>query len=256
MGEHLCATTCRIPKRHLPDCTDEQCRGCLPALAADGLMLCRYHAERIGADALEAAALDPDLALALTGQGEPGVRGDHGGLSLNDQAAEARTMLRAILSGWCRLIAEERGITLPGAWRWMLQPLPDGVEGPLVTFRRFHVSESIEALARYVVHHGQWLAAHPAAADCSAELRDLLRQCRAAAYPSGTRIVPVGLCPVVDDDGMPCDGKLRAMIRPGESLLPSAVGCDVDEAHRWAASEWRALGRTMGQRVVAVGGVA
>lgn len=238
MTEHLCATACRIPKRHLPDCTDDACRGCLPALAADGMELCRYHCDRIGADALEAAKLDGDLALALTGQGEPGVRGDHGGLSLNDQAAEARTMLRAILSGWCRLIAEERGIELPG-------------------FRRggeWVITDSVEAMGRYVAHHAQWLAAHPAAADASAELRDLLRQCRAAAYPSGTRVIDIGLCPVVDNDQMPCGGKLRAMIRPGESMLPSAVGCDQDEAHRWGASEWRALGRTMGQRVVAVGG--
>lgn len=225
MTELLCAAPrCRIPGRHGEDCADPDCRGCLKARAADGLRLCLHCADRIAVDAVKAASMDPALALALTPQGEPGRRGDHGGITLSDAALDARTMLRAVLTSWCRMVAEERGISLP-------------------------VTDTPMALGAYIATHARWLAAHPAAGECADEMADLARQTHAAAYPSGTRVIPVGPCPAMVDE-QPCAGQIRALLRTDASLLPSAVACDTVPEHMWTPDQWRALGRHMAQRVV------
>lgn len=216
---------CRIPRRHDDDCPDQQaCGGCLKARAADGLRLCLHCGDRIAVDAVKAASMDPALALALTPQGEPGRRGDHGGITLSDAALDARTMLRAVLTSWCRMVSEERGISLPA-------------------------SDAPMALGAYIATHARWLAAHPAAGECADEMADLARQTHAAAYPSGTRIIHIGACPATVDD-QPCAGQIRALLRTDASLLPSAVACDTVEEHAWSPDQWRALGRHMSQRVV------
>lgn len=245
----LCASPrCRIPGRHTDACaTETTCRGCAPARAADGLQLCPRCTSGIGRDAQRAAALDPDLALALIGQAEPGSRGDHGGISLADAAVEARTLIRAVLSSWCRLIAEERGIRLPGVWTY--DRLPTGVHGPLRPVWR--VNDSLPGMAAYIATHATWLAAHPAAAEAADEMANLASRAFGAAYPSGTRIIPIGACPAVDHDQMPCVGQIRALLRQEASMLPSAVACDTDDTHEWTADQWRLLGRQMSQRAPA-----
>lgn len=251
----LCASPrCYLPGRHAEGCDDRDCRGCQTARAADGLRLCLHCGDRIAVDAVKAASMDPALALALTPQGEPGRRGDHGGITLSDAALDARTMLRAVLTSWCRMVAEERGIQLPGAWVTIgrtLVPLPNGVEGPLdrTVVREYRTDERPMALGAYIATHARWLAAHPAAGECADELADLARQTHAAAYPSGTRVIPVGPCPATVDD-QPCAGQIRALLRTDASLLPSAVACDTVEEHAWSPDQWRALGRHMSQRVV------
>lgn len=243
----LCASPrCRVPGRHLDTCQAQTCRGCAPARAHDGLQLCGHCAGRIGADAQRAAELDSDLVFALTPPGEPGVRGDHGGITLADAAVEARQMIRAVLSSWSRMISEERGIRLPGAWR--LTRLADGVHGPLN--RAWHVNDIPAGMAAYIATHAQWLAAHPAAAEAADEMADLAQRSHAAAYPSGTRIIHIGACPALDGDQLPCQGQIRALLRREASLLPSAVACDHDQTHTWTPDQWRALGRHMSRRAV------
>ena len=239
----FCAAKCALPRRHAETCTDTQCAGCRPAQALDGALLCGHHRDRIGIDATRAAQLDIDLALALlpTGDGAGG-RGDHGGISLSDAAVAARTDLRVKLAEWCKLIADERGIQLPGFRR--IKRLPPGVEGPLPA-PRWILNDSPDGMAHYIATHTSWLAAHPLAAFASEEMADLARKAYAAAYPSGTRIIHIGRCPAVDDDQLPCPGSIRALLRTEASLLPSAVACDVADTHTWGADQWRALGRQM-----------
>jgi hypothetical protein len=242
----LCASPrCRLPGRHDDGCADEHCRGCSRARAADGLNLCPHCTARIGTDAKRSAELDPDLALALIAAGSPGQRGDHGGLSLSDAAMDARTLIRAVLSSWCRLISDERGIHLPGAWRLVV--LPSGIHGP--ANRAWFVRDTVAAMANYIDVHTEWLAAHPAASEAADEMADLARRAAAAAYPSGTRIIEIGRCPAADADEMPCIGRIRALLRTEASLLPSAVACDTDPAHSWGPAEWRSLGRHMAMEV-------
>ena len=207
---------CRAFGWHSPECVDGDCRGCLPRLAADGLRLCGVHRDRIAEDAIAAAVLYDELALVLAASDRPGERTsgtpEHG-TAVSERVMDARNSIRSILVGWCRLVSEERGISLP--------------------------ADFVGAMARYVAKHADWLAAHPAAADVSAELHELARgEPWRLAYPTGARVFVVTDCPEGKDDQR-CTGQIRAIMRRTDSLLPSELACDVDEDHRWSASQWR-----------------
>jgi len=220
MADLLClAAYCRALGVHATDCTVTDCRGCVPRRAADGLRLCGYHTERIGLDAVRAAELHAECVLALAGgSGEPVRGGIPGGISLSDAATTARTEIRHTLVSWTLLIGEERGLSLP----------PDGM---------WH-------LGQYVAKHSQWLAAHGAAGDAVDELANLVGLGRRAAYPDGARVIHIGSCPEVVEDE-PCGGKIRALLRRADSLLPSEVVCNRVETHAWTGDRWRTLGRQM-----------
>lgn len=224
-AQPLCAAgRCRGWDRHRPDCPGDDCRGCLPALAAPGLALCERHTAHIAQDAVQAAQLHAELAQRLmggSGQGEP-VAGtsDHTRLP-NEAAVEARTLIRHTLTAWTRLIADERGWTLP--------------------------ADTVDAMAGYVARSAPWLAAHPAAADCSDELHELAHgRPRSIAYPTGVRVADIAPCP---QDG--CDGTVHAIIRPADALLPSELACDADTEHRWPAGMWHAFRRAVERRIPA-----
>lgn len=209
--------------------------------AADGLQLCWGHTHGIQRDAGRAAHLHDDLALVLTATGGPGGAFD-GGVSLNLAAAQARTLIRQTLTATALHIAHERGIWLPGTHRTVR--LPPGVHGPHNRIWRPNTNK--HALAGYIATHAPWLAANlPTAAD---RLDHTIREGRTAAYPNGTRTIDIGHCPDEDHDGQPCTGKIRALIRDEDNLLPSAVHCNTNPEHTWTADQWRTLGRTLGIR--------
>lgn len=220
--------TCRVPGRHGEDCPGGDCRGCQRARAADGLRLCQHDVERIGQDAITAAELYDELALRLaggTGSGEP-VSGTSDTTRLpNAAAVEARATIRHALVAWCRLIAEERGWSLP--------------------------DDTVHAMAAYIAKDPAWLAATEYADEAATELHDLAYgRARRVAYPSGTRRVSPGPCPeplARPDDfigPMPrCPGTLAGVMRRSDALLPSELICSANPQHRWTADEWRALGK-------------
>lgn len=223
----LCATpACRKPGSHTTECLtrpDTPCRGCAPAQAADGLNLCQHHTRWIALDAVLAANLWIELGLCLVGSGtmeEIRTKGEKLGINLRDAVVEHRGDIRHTLVSWTLMISDERGIGTP--------------------------ADTITALGDYVARHNQWLAAHPAAGDASSELRELVTVGRALQQPSGTRVVPIGPCPVVAEERV-CTGTLRALLRRQASLLPSAVTCDADATHSWDSTQWSKLGRAMKQ---------
>lgn len=236
----LCAlASCRIPGRHATECTDNDCRGCLRAAAAPGLRLCGHHLERVGTDATTIADLYDELAHSVmpsgNGHGQPIGRSSDGPPVPRDKVVAIRTEIRHVLVGWCRLVGDERGHHLP--------------------------ADEVSAMGAYVAKHATWLAAHGAADEVSEELGSLRRRAWSIAYPNGTKVVEVGLCPrdVTTDfvnglgwqitETRPCPGPLRAIMRPrDEGLLPSEVVCDADPEHRWASSEWRQLDRLVARR--------
>jgi len=241
--EHLCARPgCAIPRRHQPGCDNDECRGCLPALAQDGLRLCPLHTTRIGLDALRCAELDHEIELVLASSGVAGTRisgtADHG-TDLNPRAVELRTEIRHVLVAIARLVSEERGIHLP----------PD----------------NLDAIAAYIATHHVWLAAHAGvAADTSGELSSLASRAFGVAYPSGARVFPVGPCV---EDG--CGGTIRVVLRAVDSTIPSELICDTDPhqdgcdcgncpPHRWPYSQtnWRRLGNKIKQRYMTPGEIA
>lgn len=215
------APHCRTRGHHTADCADPHCAGCQPWAAADGLRLCQLHTRRLADDARQAARLYDELEHALQG-GSGGGAGRISGTPdparlPNPAAIEARATIRHTLAAWCRLIADERGISLP----------------------RDHVAD----MGEYIARHADWLAAQEYAGEASDELRELAhgRPWR-IAYPDGVRRVEVGPCP---HDG--CTGTIRAVLRRVDSLLPSSILCDQDADHIWPASEWITLGRQLGR---------
>lgn len=256
MTQLLCAAPhCRMPGRHGTDCKaepDKPCRGCIPAMAADGLRLCWRDEDFLGRNAIEAALLWTELGLQLLGTTGAGdgirVKQAHPGLNLNEDVVEHRAVIRHTLVSWVKLISEDRGLTLP--WRygpWELIRLPFGVQGPLWRRRTRTVDHATARLGRYIADHGKWLAAHPLAGGVSGELHGLVARGRTLRQASGTRVVPIGHCPG-SQEGRRCSGTLRALLRREASLLPSAVACDADETHSWDSTQWTKLGRVMNER--------
>ncbi|HEX5994451.1 MAG TPA: hypothetical protein VFY84_04855 [Jiangellales bacterium] len=249
----LCiAPRCRSIGYHLSDCTNEQCRGCQPRLAADGLRLCVVHTRAIADDAHRAAEVHAELALVLAASDRPGERTSGSrerGLAVNERAVWARATIRHTLVSWCKLIAEERGITLPGGWA--VQHLPPGFIGP--PNRLWRVNDTASSLARYLAKHADWLSASDYADEVSDELRDLAHgEPWRVAYPTGARVFEVGPCPETVD-GAPCPGVVRAVLRRTDSLLPSELVCDHHpdpqpedwSSHHWPADQWLTLGRKL-----------
>lgn len=171
----LCASpACALPGIHMADPGpdhDDDCRGCQPARAADGLYLCGRCAGLLERDPFTAARLWAALGQALvSGGGSAGPGGGGVGVDLDAVAVETRSLIRAELVGLCRMIAEERGHALP--------------------------DDTVVAMAGYVAVNARWLAAHRAAGEHAAELRAIATDGRSwrAAYPvSGDRTL-IGVC--------------------------------------------------------------
>lgn len=214
----LCTSPrCRTIGQHHTDCPGD-CRGCLPNTAGTGLALCYNHADAIGTDAVAVAQAWGELALSLapSGTGDGGGRGGnpHPSLVLHDGVVEVRATIRHTLVSWVRLVADERSVALP--------------------------VDRVGALGRFVQAHSRWLGAQDYAGECSDEFAGLVSAARRLMQPSGTRIIPVGPCPMQD-----CGGELRALMRTERSLVPSSVTCDLDTGHEWTSADWMALARSM-----------
>jgi hypothetical protein len=235
---------CAIPRRHRDDCASDQCRGCLPGWAADGLRLCAVCARRLGENAVKAAELHGELELMLRPNGTGGqATGKPGSASPpREEIANMRREIRHILASWSQLIAEERGVHLPDGteparvvkamsdtpiWRGQ-GTIEQAIAGP--------PSISVDQMAAFIRTHAEWLAAQEYAGEAADELASLVSRAWGLAYPSGTRRIEVGPCPR-------CDGTLTAIVRPVDSTKPTEVVCDGDEQHRWDSTQLRTLDR-------------
>jgi hypothetical protein len=209
--------------------------------------VCLWHLAKLGEDPIQLADLYDEIGLRLAGSASAGEKTSgtrNPGLALDDRAVEMRDEIKAVLTSWASMICEERGWTPP--------------------------ADDIVHVAAVVVRAAPWLAAHGAAADASSELRDLVRRAYSVAYPSGSRVFEVAGCPMhafvgearhclrcghPAEHGMhvqhDCDGKIRAIVRRTDSLLPSSLECDTDESHTWPADRWLTLGRELRKKEAA-----
>ncbi len=217
----LCvAPHCGIYGRHLDQCDQEACRGCLPRRAADGLLLCERDTARLSEDAWTAADLYDDLLLAALGtrQGEKTSGSRNPGLDPGAERMEARSAIRATLVSLCRMVAEERGVSLP--------------------------DDSVQDMARFIERNASWLAAHKAADDHAHDLRDIASDPRTwrLAYPTSTDSLYIGECPLhittPDGDREVCGTRLRQ--RADEPLI-TCPGCGAQETveqwQRWIVGD-------------------
>jgi hypothetical protein len=137
------------------------------------------------------------------------------GMPFNSGAAEARSAIMAVLSCWATLVVEERGLTGP---------------------RR-----AVAPLAGFLARHADWLAAHEAAGDASAEVAQLVRRAHGVIDPATSRRIPIGDCV---EPG--CSGGLTAVVRPRQPQLPATITCTADPSHHWVGHEWLQLSRRIG----------
>lgn len=213
-----------------------RCRAEQPNEAAPGYRLCWSCHGWLPKHLAELAGLADDLEQALSrsnvvnGEVVSGSSAQHPS-ELNTAAAAARWQIHHDMVSTVRLILEERGLT---------SAPPD----------------SIEAMARWLSRHADWLSAHPSAGERANGAADWLSAARNAINPDPPKRVKIGPCVVKD-----CPGLLTATVRAQDSLLPSAITCswweilaeegraqvveDGGEEHRWTPSSWHALGRRM-----------
>jgi hypothetical protein len=109
----LCAIpNCRQRNRHLPTCTDD-CLGCLPRVAEDGLC-CDQHVRWAAESLAEIIALTDDaraVAAGLVRHGSGGGGKPRSRSPGNDDAMDVINAVQSALTTMARAIADERGLT-------------------------------------------------------------------------------------------------------------------------------------------------
>ena len=138
------------------------------------------------------------------------------GMPFNAAAADVRARILSVLGSWSGMVAEERRVTAP--------------------------ERSVGAVVTFLGRHVDWIAAHPAAAEATDEVAQLVRAARRVAYPNPVHRVAIGGCVEVG-----CGGELVAFVHPHEPLLPAEIRCDADPCHRWLEHHWVQLSHRMGR---------
>lgn len=200
---------CRVRGRHLAECGDETCTGCLPR-HADAGQLCEQHAEKL-ADALRDM---PDLWQRLeeylppgSGGGRERVGGTYEDPSpVNLSVADHRALISETLGEWLLLHFEESTAPrLPINWR------NPATSAPWLSVR----------LA--------WAVGQDWVGDYVFEVTSLAGKARGLLNPTGRRrIAEIGPCP---EPG--CGGVLAASVAQTDDLYPSEIQCSVNSDHVW-----------------------
>lgn len=199
-----------------------------PRPLAHGLAVCGGHRNQLEGNIELLPALYEDLELRLrptgpplkpytTGQGEQGP-------FVNGNVVNCRDQIVATLSGFCRVVSEDRGVTPPAG----ITP-----------------AETAGWLGRHV----EWIAASSEhALEMIPWLDDLTRLAKALAYPSGRRRIvcsrcfEVTACDVDSHEEQRCEGQLTATVAHTDDLLPGVLECSVCGSS-WTADKWLTLGR-------------
>lgn len=143
------------------------------------------------------------------------------GMPFNGAAADIRTAILSVLSSWSGLVAGERG-----------QPAP----------RR-----SVLPLVEFLVLNADWLAAHSAAREITAEIAGLVRTARRVARPQEHRRLRVGRCVQPG-----CNGELLIPVQKRDQRSSAPICCDADHSHVWTSDQWTRLSRLMRESKPAV----
>lgn len=235
-GNPLCVNPrCAIRGRHQPDCGIDDCWGCLPRPAADGLRLCQVCTERLGEDIAEAADLYAALGdrLAHPGSAGAGVRTVPGSRQPDQATVEARAGIQATVVMLAKLVSAERGFSLPSRWRVRQQELPTGFIGPPNRYRVRQALTGVADLAAFVGASVEWLAAHPRAGEHAADLHRVARdgRVRGLAYPSGGDRLYIGDCPLLVSDINGENERLcgTRLYQYADQPLIQCEGCGTDE---------------------------
>lgn len=197
-----------------PICNGSRCGG-EPRVPLKGTRLCADCTRALAIDLTALPGLHNQCGRLLGGSGSrpPMTRTTGGplpGLPFNTSAADTRAAILALTASWSGLVVEERRIAPP--------------------------PRAVSDLARFLLRHLPWLAAHPAAPELSREITETVRAARQVADPKPLRRVRAGDCV---EPG--CHGSLTALVRSGGPRLSAEVVCSAQSAHRWPTQEWTRL---------------
>ncbi|MFF1378813.1 hypothetical protein [Streptomyces sp. NPDC058308] len=204
------------------------------AAAVEGLRLCPGCLRLLARSLRELPALYEELVHRLGGGGGLGVRERVSGnptlpgMPFNEAAAEVRTSIVTTLGSWAGLVSAQRRVPAP--------------------------ERSVSRLAAFLLLHGDWLAAHPAATDAAGEIARLAAAARRVGRGTPVRRVRVGPCVA---EG--CAGTLVADFRGAGTQACTAIRCEADPEHAWPGELWTELRRALcgqGERWLSAGDVA
>jgi hypothetical protein len=207
----------------LAECEGIACRGRSetsgqpPKPAVAGTRLCPTCTRHLADGLVRLPRLYDECGLLLGGSGRgPRERtsggGSSPGLPFNTAAADARSMILGVLRSWAGLVVEERAVTAP--------------------------RDTAADVAGFLARHTEWLAAHEAVAELSAEVARAVRRARQVIDPVRCQGMRLGTCPAAD-----CQGTLTAAVRSDQADPKVAISCTAVASHHWSAPEWMALNR-------------
>ncbi|MEV0526115.1 hypothetical protein AB0I66_22010 [Streptomyces sp. NPDC050439] len=96
-------------------------------------------------------------------------------------------------------------------------------------------------LCAFLVRHVDWLVAHPAVAEATADVAVLARRARLIAHEERLRTVRVGPCATQG-----CQGQLTVDV-DAPVILATGIRCDQNAEHVWGRQEWAELSRRLTQ---------
>jgi hypothetical protein len=191
--------------------------------ALDGIDVCAWHRQRVGQAIAELPGQYDNLARRLVSTGTAltgmptGTRDP--GITIDPRVSQLRTDIHNTLTTWVRIAVEERDTSTP--------------------------SDTVPALAVYLLHHLDWYLHHPGSRQFVIDMLNNRDDARRLIDPNRVRSFEVGRCPEPD-----CNGTLIARLRPLDKLLPHDVTCDTSPLddddvpiHYWPADKWLTMGR-------------
>lgn len=135
------------------------------------------------------------------------------GIRLDDKTMAVRSDAMGVLSSWCEMVVEERGVAGPGRL-------------------------DMRTLASFLRAHLDWLAIHDGAADFAEEVAGLVLSIRKVLNPAQVRTIDLAPCP---RDG--CGRMVRARISTVRRRSAPQVRCDA--GHTYQPRQWLDLSRQL-----------
>jgi hypothetical protein len=135
------------------------------------------------------------------------------GICLDDETVTVRSNTIGVLSAWCEMIVDERGV-----------PGPGGLD--------------VRKLASFLHAHLDWLSTHSVAADFAEEIAGLAMAFRKVLVPAQERTIDLAPCP---QDG--CGRMVRVNISTIQRRPGLLVSCDA--GHTWQPRQWLDLRRQL-----------
>ena len=173
-----------------------------PRRAVDGLYICAGHHAELERLIAEMPARYNDLDRPKGAGGPKVVFSNEPGLSVDEAAATLRQQITGIIASWCRVVAEDRGITPPA-------------------------SPEISRTAPWLTTHVDWCAAHRWVDEMLLELRQVTgRAIGITDIPA--RRVQLGEQCLIHADGERCDG-IVTLIVWGEEWFARCPICGIDQ---------------------------